>query len=167
MFNACRRGPASISRVFRTTPSSIRLPSTRPSTLALSFQNTSKPAIEARWLHVTSQLSVGWGRRGNEGRNGGGNSSGGGRGRDRNSGSDEPADAQDFQPSRTNPDFPVVVRFDELLEHKLVHPNIVSAITSSTGMGHHTMTEVQQKTINQALQGNDMYVSNSIFNTIF
>jgi ATP-dependent RNA helicase MSS116 len=45
-------------------------------------------------------------------------------------------------------------KFDELIEHNLVHPNVVKAITE--GMGHHTMTQVQSMTINQALQGTDM-----------
>ena len=45
-------------------------------------------------------------------------------------------------------------RFDQLEEKELVHPNIVRAITKD--MGHHTMTEVQSATINQALNGTDM-----------
>jgi ATP-dependent RNA helicase MSS116 len=165
MFNACRRGPASISRVFRTASSTIRIPSTRPSSLTLSSQSITKPAIEARWLHVSSQLSVGWdpndstgrgGGRGFGGRGGGGGGGGRGGGRGRNDVySGEPADASEFQPSRANPDFPLLQKFDELLEHSLVHPNVISAIVKD--MGHHTMTEVQQKTINQALQGMDMY----------
>jgi ATP-dependent RNA helicase MSS116 len=47
-----------------------------------------------------------------------------------------------------------VTKFDELIEHKLVHPNVVNEITRR--MGHHTMTQVQSMTINQALQGDDM-----------
>lgn len=174
MFNACRRGPASISRVCRIYPSTIRIPSTRPSTLALSFQNTTKPIIEARWLHVSQQLQAGWGRdSGNESRGfgqGGGGRGGRGFGRDDRSGgrggggrgggwgrsdSGEAADAEEFQPSRQNPNFPVVSKFTELIEHKLVHPNVVEAITKD--MGHETMTEVQTMTINQALQGTDLY----------
>jgi ATP-dependent RNA helicase MSS116 len=45
-------------------------------------------------------------------------------------------------------------RFDQLIEHNLVHPNVVKAVTE--GMGHHTMTQVQTMTINQALQGTDV-----------
>jgi ATP-dependent RNA helicase MSS116 len=48
----------------------------------------------------------------------------------------------------------MISKFDELIEHDLVHPNIVKAITE--GMGHHTMTQVQTLTINKALGGTDM-----------
>ncbi|KAJ8059277.1 hypothetical protein OCU04_012242 [Sclerotinia nivalis] len=51
MFSACRRGPASISRALRAT---IRIPSTRPSTLSLISQKSSISALESRWLHVSS-----------------------------------------------------------------------------------------------------------------
>jgi ATP-dependent RNA helicase MSS116 len=47
-----------------------------------------------------------------------------------------------------------ITKFDELIQHNLVHPNVVNAITR--GMGHHTMTKVQTMTINQALKGEDM-----------
>lgn len=47
-----------------------------------------------------------------------------------------------------------VDKFHDLIEHDLVHPNVVTAITK--GMGHHTMTQVQSLTINKALQGTDM-----------
>jgi ATP-dependent RNA helicase MSS116 len=47
-----------------------------------------------------------------------------------------------------------VDKFHQLIEHDLVHPNVVTAITE--GMGHHTMTQVQSMTINKALQGIDM-----------
>ena len=47
-----------------------------------------------------------------------------------------------------------VDRFDQLIEHDLVHSNVVRAITE--GMGHHTMTQVQSLTINEALQGTDL-----------
>ncbi|EPE30938.1 P-loop containing nucleoside triphosphate hydrolase [Glarea lozoyensis ATCC 20868] len=123
MFNICRRGPASISRVLRTATSAVRIPSTRPSTLSLSTHITHKPALEARWLHVSSQL--------------------------RNQ-----AVAESQVDSAASQEFPAVTKFDDLLAHKLVHPNIVNAITK--GMGHHTMTDVQSMTINQALQGTDI-----------
>ncbi|KAF7871783.1 hypothetical protein EAF04_003890 [Stromatinia cepivora] len=54
MFSACRRGPASISRALRAVPSTIRIPSTRPSTLSLISQKSSISALESRWLHVSS-----------------------------------------------------------------------------------------------------------------
>lgn len=49
-----------------------------------------------------------------------------------------------------------VSKFQELADHGMVHPNVVNEITK--GMGHHTMTDVQTMTINQGLQGTDMYV---------
>lgn len=134
MFNAYRRGPTSISsitRVFRAAPTSLRIPSTRPSTLSLSFQNVLKPVQEGRWLHLSSQLQQRWG------------SDSGGRAFD------------EGHAPPTNDNFPTVTKFDELIEHNLVHPNVVRAITK--GMGHSMMTEVQSMTINQALQGTDMY----------
>ncbi|TGO50799.1 hypothetical protein BOTNAR_0379g00110 [Botryotinia narcissicola] len=54
MFSVCRRGPASISRALRAVPSTILIPSTRPSTLSLISQKTSLPVLESRWLHVSS-----------------------------------------------------------------------------------------------------------------
>ena len=54
MFSVCRRGPASISRALRAVPSTIRISSTRPSTLSLISQKTSLPVLESRWLHVSS-----------------------------------------------------------------------------------------------------------------
>jgi ATP-dependent RNA helicase MSS116 len=51
-------------------------------------------------------------------------------------------------------ELPLITKFDELVDHNLVHPNIVNAITK--GMGHQTMTDVQSMTIHQGLQGTDM-----------
>jgi ATP-dependent RNA helicase MSS116 len=51
-------------------------------------------------------------------------------------------------------DFIEITKFDQLIEHDLVHPNVVDQITKT--MGHHTMTQVQTMTINQGLQGTDM-----------
>ncbi|OWP01572.1 hypothetical protein B2J93_4676 [Marssonina coronariae] len=47
-----------------------------------------------------------------------------------------------------------VTKFQELIDHNMVHRNVVEQITK--GMGHETMTEVQSMTINQALSGNDI-----------
>lgn len=122
MFNLCRRGPASISRVIGSV---ARIPSTRSSALSPSFQNVVKPALEARWLQV-SPLRL------------------------------QHASAQQYeQPTGSSKDI-YVEKFQELIDHNLVHPNVVSAITK--GMGHETMTQVQSMTINQALQGDDMQV---------
>lgn len=126
MFSVCRRGPASISQVFRAASSTVRIPSARPSTLSLPFQNTAKPALEARWLHVSQLRS-------------------------------QQAAAQRYErPDESLPAYEVN-KFDQLIEHNLVHPNVVKAITE--GMGHHTMTQVQSMTINQGLQGTDMQVT--------
>lgn len=47
-----------------------------------------------------------------------------------------------------------VTKFQELIDHKMVHANVVEQITKR--MGHHTMTDVQSLTINQGLQSTDM-----------
>ncbi|KAF2479886.1 P-loop containing nucleoside triphosphate hydrolase protein [Neohortaea acidophila] len=47
-----------------------------------------------------------------------------------------------------------VTRFDELQSRNLVHPNVIRSLTR--GMGLETMTEVQQRTINEALRGDDV-----------
>jgi ATP-dependent RNA helicase MSS116, mitochondrial len=57
----------------------------------------------------------------------------------------------------SNPEF--ITRFEELGEKKIIHPNIVRTLTGE--MGLEKMTEVQSMTINQAIQGNDMYVDDS------
>ncbi|KAH6673333.1 P-loop containing nucleoside triphosphate hydrolase protein [Halenospora varia] len=126
MFNACRRGPALISRAFQGAATTIRIPSTRPSIFSsLAVQKSAKPVLEARWLHVSSQLrnSAAEARRVEETGDGG-------------------------------KEFTTITKFQELLDHDLVHPNVVHSITK--GMGHHTMTDVQTMTINQGLQGTDI-----------
>jgi ATP-dependent RNA helicase MSS116 len=49
---------------------------------------------------------------------------------------------------------PTLTQFKELVDHKLVHPNIVRAIVDD--MGHHTMTDVQRLTIRDTLRGSDV-----------
>jgi ATP-dependent RNA helicase MSS116, mitochondrial len=122
MFNACRRGPASLSRVLRAG-STLRIPSTRPSTLFLVSKNTTIPSLESRWLHISSQL--------------------------RQQATGVAAGETSHRQKRVE-----ITKFDELIEHNLVHPNVVTEITR--GMGLSTMTEVQSKTINQSLGGIDM-----------
>lgn len=134
MFNVCRRGPASISRVFRAAASTSRIPSTRPSTLSLSLQTSARIPLEARWLHVSTQL-----------RNYAGAAQ-----KDYADGDNHVA-AEAPGPAPKPRD---VTKFQELIDHDMVHPNIVEEITRK--MGHHTMTEVQSMTINQGLQGTDM-----------
>jgi ATP-dependent RNA helicase MSS116 len=130
MFNVCRRGPASISRVLGSVTSTTRIPLTRPSTLSLSSFPRGRLALEARYLHVSSRLSY----------------------------EAVAMRASTPQPSMNYVDQSTsknVTKFEELIEHDMVHPNVVEEITKK--MGHHTMTEVQSMTINQGLQGTDMY----------
>ncbi|TVY32085.1 ATP-dependent RNA helicase cyt-19, mitochondrial, partial [Lachnellula subtilissima] len=126
MFTACsRRGPASISRVFRAAASISRIPSTRPSTLSLSLKNTARPALEARWLHVSSRLS------------------------------DQVAAARAYDNGDAyEKDNQEIKKFQQLIDHDLVHPNIVNTIVK--GLGYENMTDVQTMTINQGLQGDDI-----------
>lgn len=49
---------------------------------------------------------------------------------------------------------PRITRFDELDKYNVIHPNVVRTLTRD--MGLETMTEVQQATINTALQGTDI-----------
>ncbi|KIN08646.1 hypothetical protein OIDMADRAFT_109483 [Oidiodendron maius Zn] len=125
MFNACRRGPASLSRVLRAG-STLHLQSARPSTLSLITQCATKPSIESRWVHVASQL------------------------RQQATGA-QSVPRESVQNQQQNV---AVTKFQELIDYNLVHPNVVNEITR--GMGLHTMTEVQSKTINQALRGDDI-----------
>lgn len=129
MFTVCRRGPASISRVFRAVASTSRIPSTKPSTLSLSFQSATKAPLEARWIHVSARLM-----------------------------NEAVAVRSEHQDSyyADKSSSRQVTKFVELIEHDMVHPNVVEEITKK--MGHHTMTEVQSMTINQGLQGTDMCV---------
>jgi ATP-dependent RNA helicase MSS116 len=48
-----------------------------------------------------------------------------------------------------------VTRFKDLATRGLVHPNVINTITKQ--MKLETMTEVQTRTINEALSGTDMY----------
>ncbi|CAG8961950.1 hypothetical protein HYFRA_00013730 [Hymenoscyphus fraxineus] len=132
MFNAaCRRGPASIARVPRllrtaTTTSAFGISSARPSNL--QWTTSISKSIAARPLVETRWLHV----------------SSMLRSQAAEAREDAPQDKQTYE----------ITRFDELLQHDLVHPNIVKQITK--GMGHHTMTSVQTMTINEALKGTDI-----------
>jgi ATP-dependent RNA helicase MSS116 len=121
MFSACRRGPASISRVLRSVPSTFRISSIRPATASPLTRPSSISNIESRWIHVSSILQSQSAAAPNAGIKAGD---------------------------------PLITRFDELVEHDLVHPNIINEITKT--MKLETMTEVQTATINTALQGTDM-----------
>lgn len=47
-----------------------------------------------------------------------------------------------------------ITRFEDLAKEGLVHPNVINTITRK--MGLETMTDVQTRTINEALSGVDM-----------
>lgn len=103
MFNACRRGPASISRIFRAGSNSLRIQSARPSTLSLISKSTTKPVIESRWLHVTSQLR-------------------------QLAATQEVAAGESEQESQSK-----LTKFQELIDNNLVHPNVVNEIIKTMG----------------------------------
>ncbi|RDL35825.1 uncharacterized protein BP5553_06437 [Venustampulla echinocandica] len=126
MFNVCRRGPASISRAFYAATSTARIPATRPTLLSLTFKNAAAPSLEARCFHASTRLR------------------------------NQAAQAISTEESNLSNQKVAheITKFDQLLEHDLVHPNVVQAITK--GMGHHTMTDVQTMTINEGLRGVDI-----------
>ncbi|RDW91824.1 hypothetical protein BP5796_01218 [Coleophoma crateriformis] len=134
MFTSFRRGPASITRALRAASSSYYVPTIRSSTASLVLRNSAAPAIGSRFIHLSSRLS---------------NWAGLAEGFDESVYQEE-----EVQKSIGHNDGPMVTTFEELIERDLVHPNVVKAITK--GMGHHTMTEVQSATINQALAGTDI-----------
>jgi ATP-dependent RNA helicase MSS116 len=125
MFNASRRGPASLSRVLRAASNSFQSPSARRSIFAVSRQYTRIEPIGIRQLHVSPQS--------------------------RNFAAAARVESEEIQSEETIGE---IKRFDELIDQKLVHPNVVQAITK--GMGHQDMTVVQAMTIRQALQKTDM-----------
>lgn len=55
----------------------------------------------------------------------------------------------------------LITRFSQMSEKGIVHQNVVKSLRQ---MNFDNMTEVQTMTINQAVQGNDMYVT-TILNT--
>jgi ATP-dependent RNA helicase MSS116 len=57
--------------------------------------------------------------------------------------------------SQAAPNDGPVTEFADLARKGLVHPNIIRTITKQMGLT--TMTEVQTRTINEALNGNDVY----------
>jgi ATP-dependent RNA helicase MSS116 len=127
MFNACRRGPASISRVVRTA-STIFTPVVRSSGITLLTRNVSRPAITSRYLTVSSGNRWGGAAHARQLR-----------------------DEDDLK--TTEHEGPTYTKFQELADQGLVHPAIIREITH--GMGHETMTPVQTMTINESLKGRD------------
>lgn len=49
-----------------------------------------------------------------------------------------------------------ITRFQQLADHKLVNPSLINTITK--GLGYDEMTKVQQKTILETLNGENVYV---------
>lgn len=127
MFNACRRGPASISRIARTA-SVFTSPAFRSSILRLTERNLLRPAVATRSLTVSSDARYNTGAR------------------------TRPILVEDeIEPSQN--DGPVYTKFQDLADSGLVHPAVIREITH--GMGHETMTPVQTLTINETLKGKD------------
>lgn len=128
MFNACRRGPASICRALITTAPTIRIASTRPSILSLVNRTSTRLSTETRWLHISSAL--------------------------RNQSTAEYQESHEQPMAFGKEQQRIVTKFQELVDHGMVHHNVIDAITKD--LGHHTMTEVQTMTINAGLLGTDM-----------
>lgn len=127
MFNACRRGPASISR-FAGTAVAYTSPAFRLSILRLTERNLSRPAVATRSLTVSSDTRYNTGAR------------------------TRPILVEDeIEPSQN--DGPVYTKFQDLADSGLVHPAVIREITH--GMGHESMTPVQTMTINETLKGRD------------
>lgn len=126
MFNICRRGLSSTNRALGSVSSAIRVPSTRQSALTSTKLTSARLPCEARWLHVSSVLS-------------------------NQAAAQQEQHHLGFGKEHTRS----VTKFQELIDHGMVHRNVVESITR--GMGHHTMTEVQSMTINEGLMGTDMY----------
>lgn len=123
-----------MTKVLRAASSSYYVPSIRSTTASLVLRQTAAPATGSRFIHLSSRLN---------------NWAGAAEGFDESVYQEE-----EVQKSIGVNNGPLVTKFEELVERDLVHPNVVRAITE--GMGHHTMTEVQSATINQALEGTDM-----------
>lgn len=130
MFNACRRGTASLCRVARVSSTTGLV--SRSSIFSANSITASKTAIPARFLHITpTVLGSGYFRNGPK----------------------IEIEEQDIIIAREN-DVQVITKFQELAEHGHVHHHVITEITR--GMGHTTMTEVQQQTIHETLKGTDM-----------
>jgi ATP-dependent RNA helicase MSS116 len=129
MFNVCKRGPASICRAFTAAPN-FRVASTRPSTLSLASNNSTRLSIETRWLHISLAL------------------------RNQSAAQYQPQESHEKPMVFGKEQQRTVTKFQELADHDMVHRNVIDSITK--GLGHHSMTEVQTMTINAGLLGTDM-----------
>ena len=127
MFNACRRGAASLCRIARVSTSTSALVS-RSSIFASNSITVSKAAFPARSFHVSPSL-------------------------DYFRGPAVQVEESDIIIARSN-DVQVITKFQELADQGHVHHHVITEITS--GMGHTTMTDVQQQTIHETLKGTDV-----------
>jgi ATP-dependent RNA helicase MSS116 len=130
MFNACRRGTASLCRVALST-SSAALPVTRSSVLSSKFLQSTKSTTSAiRYFHISP--SAKWGVQAQE---------------------QEHSSADDITPEAL-PKGEIITKFTHLAENGHVHHHIIKEITET--MGHETMTQVQALTIDETLKGTDV-----------
>lgn len=158
MLSACRRAPASISRVARAVTSApIAFATTRPSTFLLAAQNVSRPLaitrcfseyVEKRPWGYSLARSQDQQQDRQQGRRGGWQQ-GQGQQRGRRF---KPVEDQ-LEPVEQDPST-LITRYQDLADRELVHPGIIEAITKD--MGYETMTDVQSKTISQTLKGVDV-----------
>lgn len=131
MFNACRRGTASLCRVAQLSTSTSTLVS-RSSIFASGSITAPKAAFPVRSFHITpSVLGGGYFRNGPR----------------------VEVEEQDIIIAREN-DIQVITKFQDLADQGHVHHHVITEITK--GMGHTTMTDVQQQTINETLKGTDV-----------
>jgi ATP-dependent RNA helicase MSS116 len=133
MFNVSRRGTASLLRFAQQ--SSAFAPVLRTPTFSLAQATAARPAILARYLHISSPArSIDASARF----------------------SDEAYEPEELQVGVPLPEGEIITKFQHLADKGHVHHAIITEITQ--GMGHHTMTEVQSLTIDESLRGTDMCV---------
>lgn len=140
MFNACRRGTASLCRVARVSTTNSGLVA-RTSIFSSLTAASTKTAIPARFFHITPTALE----------------------RSERNNYYNPAPIEvaesDVIIARQN-DVQVITQFQDLADQGHVHHHVITEITK--GMGHTTMTDVQSQTINEILKGTDMYVPSAI-----
>jgi hypothetical protein len=128
MFNAFKRGPASIHTLALKASFSLTVIS-RSSPFLLAAQTASRSAITSRHLQTSASFR-----------------------REAEDFATEPEDPRETGTKRG--DGPLLTQFQELADQGFVHPNVIKQITDV--MGHKTMTPVQTMTINETLRGTDV-----------
>lgn len=132
MFNACRRGTASLCRVARVSATNSGLVA-RTSIFSSLSATSAKSAIPSRFFHITPTALE--------------------RGGYYRDGPEVQIEESDIIIAREN-DVQVITKFQDLADQGHVHHHVITEITK--GMGHTTMTEVQSQTINETLKGTDV-----------